>query len=140
MRQKVLWLTEPTLKTTLLCIKGGSRKKAVETILSFGVKEMEDPHYDGRGFVRRILPDEHKKGFTFWILWYDGQSVISLAHEAVHLAMGTLDDRGIPTRIENEEIIAYHVGFWVNVIGSEIKVVELEDDMEDHYPLPRRKK
>lgn len=128
MKQKAIFLSEPTLAITLLCIKGGSYKAAREKLLDYGVKKdrLGEPHYSGKGFTMHIAPEDHKKRMTFYVLHYNGISVTDLAHEVVHLVMYTFEDRGVPISQENDEIFAYHVSFWMQTIMKEVKVVEFE--------------
>lgn len=120
-----MWLSEPTLTSSLLLIEGGSCKKSEDVVREYGVKEFSESPAHARAWFYRVDADNHKKKFTFNILYWDGESVGDLAHEVSHLVMTIFDDRGIPIAIQNEEIFAYHVGYWMKVIMEKIKVTEV---------------
>lgn len=56
--------------------------------------------YEKDGFVYYTVQLESKKDFY------------SLMHECVHLVTRIFEDRGIPFRGENTEMIAYYQGYW----------------------------
>lgn len=90
-------LSEPTLGVSLLVIKGGTLKQSNQELRNWGVKEMDEGAET---------------------------EVHYLVHEVVHLVMHIFTDRGIPINCDNEEIFAYHVDYWTQVIMEEIKVTE----------------
>lgn len=125
-KQKVVWLSEPTLSVSLLLIEGGSLRKSNQVLTDYGVKDiLPDPPSHSQAWTMRIDGVNHKKGLSFNALYWDGISITDLAHEIAHLVMSIFQDRGIPISIENEEIFAYHTGYWMKVITEKIKVTEL---------------
>ncbi len=131
-KQKTILLTEPTLRTTVLVIKGGNKEQAYEAMRKAGIKKSrisDDVFYGdtAQGFFYDVLSDDHRKGHSFKVIYYDGQTDSDLIHEIIHLVFCAFDKAGIPTRRENDEIFAYHVGYWFDVITKEIKMAEIEN-------------
>ena len=50
----------------------------------------------------------------------DPKDFYSLLHEMIHLVKGIMEDRGIPFREENDEIIAYLTEHWFKILWREL--------------------
>lgn len=111
------------MKVTLVVVHGGTDEEAQQHLVKeLGVpeKELEELAGDARdGFFFRILPDDNKYKTNCSFMWLkDSRNHDTILHESIHLVTSLFDERGIPLRHENDEILAYYLTYWFRTIKT----------------------
>lgn len=107
LKQRKKTLDLEVLRTTVLMVCGGTHKELEKTFARFcGVALDQVPttghaNADGRTIY----------GGGFYAMWARFPRPSTIAHEAVHITINLLNDKGIAL---DEELIAYMVGHIVN--------------------------
>lgn len=57
--------------------------------------------------------------FVFWIKHIE--DIASLIHELYHLGVKMFKYKGVPVTAENDEVMAYYMGYWVTRIMNVLK-------------------
>jgi len=57
-----------------------------------------------------------------WIIVMRKLLLDTMTHELIHLVFRLLDDRWVPTRVENDEVFAYTVWYYVRKIVEWFKI------------------
>lgn len=105
-------IEEPVFRNVAICQLGGDYKDAQsEAKLAFGQWDLDRETTADARF--ECLVDG--KRFLFWFRDKKPQKSL-VAHEALHAAVQTLRESGVPLCDQVEEVLAYLVGFWVRAI------------------------
>ena len=57
-----------------------------------------------------------------WMVVFRTQNIWTIAHELVHLIFEICEDRWIPTRIENDEVFAYMMWFYITEVVKGLNI------------------
>lgn len=76
-------------------------------------------HKTKEAMYYRVLPEDNTLGNNWSVIFLRKQDMSHLVHELVHFIFNTFDSAGVPTRIENDEIFAYYMEYWVNSVREE---------------------
>lgn len=109
---KVIKLYEPVFTADVTFIYGGSVDDLTNWYKKKKIVSDQDPKL--LGYVE--LVDYTKKDKTIersYIIRIEENDFYTLSHECIHLVRHILDDRGIPFRPENDEVVAYYHTYWL---------------------------
>jgi hypothetical protein len=113
--QAYSWFEEPVYDVTLIFIKGGTCEEAIKVLDYLDVTY--EPHSgDAQSWYYAVDSDHQKKGYVFSALWWDGKDLSHLTHEITHLVLSVFKDKSIEICYENQETIAYYVGYWTKTL------------------------
>lgn len=85
------------------------------------LKEMPYLEADASGstaYVQGVSDDENNQGILFVFGKFEDACPEIIAHEAVHVGMMTLDMAGVPINYENQEALAYVVGYVAKTVTN----------------------
>ena len=60
----------------------------------------------------RVNNENNKNGNNTNVIFLRTKNFSALLHELIHLTFNAFDEKGIPTRVENDEAFAYYVESW----------------------------
>lgn len=114
-------ISEPILSITLIVTHGGSFEDAERDLKqSLKVKDAAFNELIGDvkdGVYFRIRPEDCDGKTNCSYIWLKNpRNNITILHEATHLVTSIFNDRGIPLRHENDEILAYYLSYWFKTI------------------------
>lgn len=76
-------------------------------------------HASRNAMYYRIKPDENRDKENCTFIWLREKHIPSLAHELTHFIFGEFEEKGIPLSAENDEVFAYYMEFWLNMVLDE---------------------
>ena len=79
------------------------------------------------GYVETIRDDDGNRAILLVFRSLEDATIECIAHESTHLAMITLDMAGVPINFDNQEAVAYLVGYcsmWLSDIVNKQRETE----------------
>lgn len=90
-----------------------------EWLNSVGYTDERHDHKSKSAMYYRLTPDNNKMKNNNSVIFLRNQDIATLVHELTHFVFNTLDEKGVPIRIENDEAFAYYIEYWVNEVRNE---------------------
>lgn len=75
------------------------------------IPRLEEDEMGFSGYVQSVQDDEGVQGILLVFKSLEDANPECIAHECTHLAMITLDMAGVPINFDNQEAVAYLVGY-----------------------------
>ena len=88
---------------------------------------LEEDEMGFSGYVETVRDDDGNHAILLVFRSLEDATIECIAHESTHLVMITLDMAGVPINFENQEAVAYLVGYCVTRVTG---IVEKQREME----------